>query len=140
MKDTIFHEGKIIKCTGDTIFVEIIQKAACGDCHAKSSCQMSEQKEKIIEVPITKNQNYREGEKVLLKGSTSMGLKAVWYAFVIPLLLVLLLIFLFLSFLKNEGLAALVAIFALLGYYLVLYFNRDKFAKKFVFELIKNDK
>lgn len=136
MENKILHAGEIIKIANGIAYVRIVQQAACGECQAKSSCQMVEKKEKVVEVSVDDGL-YQVGEEVCLEGNISMGLKAVAYAFIIPLVLLFLSVFLFLAFFDSEGIAVLVSVLVLSLYYLLLYYNRERFSKKFSFSLIK---
>ncbi len=130
MNQIMEHKGVILKLTDDTIYVQIKQVSACSDCHAKAVCSMADAKEKIIEIPSDKG-NYSIGEEVTIIGKTSMGLKAVLFAFVIPLILILFTLFIF----KNEGIASVISLMLLVVYYLALYLLRNWFKKKFTFEI-----
>ena len=96
-KDTIAHEGKIIDISPDYISVEILNKSACASCHAKGVCAASDESIRIIEVPYsisTLVEQFEVGETVNILLKSSLGLKAVWISYVIPLatLLTLLLV------------------------------------------------
>jgi len=132
----IEHEGVIFRIDSDSVFVRIVQQAACSDCHAKSACSIADAKEKTIEIPDSSGK-YKVGEKVIITGDASIGLKAVLYAFVIPLVLLITVLALALYFSASETTAALAAIIFLAGYYSVLYLFRDSLKNKFIFSLRK---
>lgn len=133
----IQHEGIIQKIEGNHITVRISQLAACSDCHAKSACLAAESKEKIVDIFDSSGQ-FTLNEQVYLEGKTAVGYKAVLWAFVIPLLLLigtLLTTVAIWSF--NEIHAALSALLVLIPYYSVLHLFRNKMAEKFTFKLRK---
>ncbi|GBU07649.1 hypothetical protein AwDysgo_09800 [Bacteroidales bacterium] len=132
----IEQEGIVSNIEGGFVCVKIVQNTACASCHANAACGISEQKEKIIEVPLS-NQVFALGDVVLLTGSSSMGLQAVLYAFVLPIVLVFLSLIIISHFFESEELMAIFAISVLAIYYLTLYFLRDEFKKKFVFTVSK---
>lgn len=134
----IDHEGVIYKTDIDSVYVRILQQTACSECHAKSACGIANAKEKIIEIPGNP-EDYKVGEKVIIVGNSSIGLKAVLYAFVIPLMLVIAVLASALYFLDSEGLSALSAIVFLAIYYWILYLFRNNLKNKFIFSIVKSD-
>jgi len=132
----IEHAGVISKIEDNCIYVSIMQSAACADCHAKTMCSLSEAKEKIIEIPYISG-NYKVGEEVIVTGASSLGLMAVFYAFVIPLILIVSVLLLVIRLFESEILAVVLTIVSLIIYYAILYSLRGKMKKKFVFTLTK---
>ncbi len=130
----ITHEGEISRIYSDVIHIRIIQNTACSECHAKTACHISSNQEKIIEVP-NHFQSLEIGDKVVLEGSASMGLKAVLYAFVIPLLLMFSVLILLLDLISGEIFASICAVAILIVYYFALYLLKDKFKRKFTFSI-----
>ena len=139
MSEKIEHEGVISRIVKENAWVSIIQRSACAECHAKSMCNISEQKEKIIEIQGI-DSSFHEGEKVIVTGNASLGLLAVLYAFVIPIISIVLILFFFLTYFHSESIAALAAIVNLIIHYSLLYIFRDKLKRKFVFTIKKIDK
>jgi Positive regulator of sigma E activity len=137
-KRKIEHEGVIVRVGNDFVFVNIEQYSACADCHAKGMCNLSEKKEKIIEIPRRLDENYNVGDKVTIIGASSLGLKAVFYAFVLPLIIITLVLAVTIYNLKSESLSALFSILSLVVYYFIIYLFKDKFKTQFVFTLTKN--
>ena len=111
----------------------------CAAWHAKGFCSAGDTKDKIIDVAYFNNGEYQLGDEVEVTMKRSMGFKAVWISYVIPLaiLLIFLLTLQGLGFAElHAGLAAAVAVCV---YYLVVYLFRDKIADKFVFTIAKNN-
>lgn len=133
-KEKIQHKGVICEVKSDCVFVRIEQKAACADCHAKNLCNISESKEKIIEIPVI-SEKHKVGDVVIITGAFSMGLKAVLFAFVIPLILMLASLVWAVYLTGSELLGALLAVLSLVIYYYGLYLFRDILKDKFVFRL-----
>ena len=93
----------------------------------------SDKDEKII-VADGAGQTFRPGDQVTLVGSNSMAWSALAYAFVIPTVLAMAVLFTAASFI-SEGAAAL-AVLAFLGvYYFVLWLFRDKMKTTFSFRV-----
>ena len=49
-KERIEHEGRVIAVDKDYISVEIVNKSACANCHAKGVCGASDEAVKVVEV------------------------------------------------------------------------------------------
>ncbi|MDE5677030.1 SoxR reducing system RseC family protein [Phocaeicola sp.] len=142
MADIIKHRGIVENIKGSHIQVRIVQTSACSACSVKGHCNASESKEKLIDVFDMKASSYQIGEEVMLYGTTSMGMQAVFMAFGVPFLVMLVTLFLFMHLTDGDELkSALVALLALVPYYLIIYMCRNKLSKKFSFTVkpIKNN-
>lgn len=139
-KVRVTHEG-VITSIGETSYqVEIISQSACAECHAKGVCSVSDRKTKVVDVPLTignMSAHYEVGDKVLVTLSSSMGFKAVIYAYGVPL--VLLLVAMLVSSLcgLSELYVGLTGIGVVIFYYLVLAFFRNKLSRVFTFSIQK---
>lgn len=131
----IEHLGRIDAVTPNDIRVVITSQSACASCHAKGACSASDVSEKIVVVSKS-NHNYFVGEtvKVLLK--QSLGYKALFLGYILPLIVLLIALFTFSAFM-SEGKAGLLALATLLPYYAILYFFRNKIARQFNFDIEK---
>ena len=132
-KNEVSHEGTILEITPEFTTVEIIAQSACAACHARGLCGVADEKQKIIMVPTDPYGSYREGDKVLVLLKKSMGMKAVWISYVIPLFILMILILSLSSVTVHEVYAGLAGIGGVALYYLVIYLFRDKLANDFVF-------
>ena len=81
----IRHSGKVVEITPELTRVEIISESACSACHAKGLCSLGESKVKVVEVPTSAWMNLKVGDTVDVLLKTSMGFKAVWLAYAVPL-------------------------------------------------------
>ena len=137
MADIIKHRGIVEKIEGSHVVVRIVHTSACSACSAKGLCNASESKEKQIDV-YEVNPSYRIGEEVMLCGSTSMGMRAVLLAFGIPVLLLLAALFITMRVTDGDALlSSIVALLAVIPYYLVIYLMKDKLNKTFSFVIEK---
>lgn len=135
MTNVIKHKGTVESINGSLVKVRILQTSACASCNARGLCSSAESKEKIIEVYDTTN-SYKPGDPVMIYGTTSMGIRAVIIAFVIPFIILLITLFAAMSFSSgNELLSAFLSLLILVPYYIVLYFLRNKIKKDFSFTL-----
>lgn len=134
--EKISHIGIVEDIKGQAVQVRIQQASACDLCHAKSICSSADTKEKIVEVRAAEG-SVSIGDKVMVEGAASMGMKAVFLAYVLPLVLLILVMVLCLTIIApgNEVVAALVSLGILLPYAFLLYLLKDKLSKKFRFEI-----
>lgn len=135
MSTIITHKGRVKQIDNTRIQVQIMQASACSACEAKSLCHSAESKEKMIEVHAADAADFEVGQEVMLVGTLSQGLKAVVYAYVIPLILMLAVLFLSLLWGMDEALSALLSIGVLIPYYLIIYLLRHHLTRKFSFTL-----
>ena len=127
------HSGKILEINPDFTTVQIIVSSACAACHAKSMCGMSEDEEKVIMVPTDPYADHQVGDEVQVMTKMTMGLKAVWISYVIPLAILMILILSLSSVIEGEALRALTAIGGVASYYFLVWLFRDRLATEFVF-------
>ncbi len=132
-KNQIAHAGKIMEITPDFTTVEIVASSACSACHAKGLCGMSEEQEKIIMLPTDPYTVYNVGDEVEVYTKMTMGLKAVWISYVIPLVILMILILSLSSVIGNEFLRGGIAIAGVAVYYFVIWLFRDKLSDQFEF-------
>ena len=132
-KNEIAHTGRIIEVGPDFTTVEILASSACSSCHAKGLCGMSEEQEKVIMVPTDGFADHKVGDQVQVLTKMTMGLKAVWISYVIPLAILMILILSLSSVFDNEYLCGLVAIAGVALYYFVIWLFKDRLANEFVF-------
>ena len=132
-KNEISHKGVIKSITPELTTVEILSTSACAECHAKGMCGMSESKVKEISVPTDPYSVHEVGDEVQVMLKKSMGLKAVWISYVIPLFILMILILSLSSVNVHEAYVGLGAIAGVALYYLVIYLFRNRLANGFVF-------
>ncbi|MBE6229567.1 MAG: S1 RNA-binding domain-containing protein [Bacteroidales bacterium] len=134
---TIDHEGVVTQITPTEIYVEILNKSMCAACHAKSACTMSDMSIKRIKIYRTSNEVYHVGEEVLVVMKKTLGLRAVWISYVIPLIILMILL-LSLPYLNFSELGAgLMAVLGVSLYYVGVFLFRDRLAKEFTFAIEK---
>ena len=137
-RNEIVHAGKILEMTPDFTSVEIMVSSACASCHAKSLCGMSEEQEKVIMLPTDPYATYNVGDQVQVCTKMSMGLKAAWISYVIPLIVLMALILILTSSGVNEAISAVSSIGGVGLYYFIIWLLRDRLQNEFVF-YIKNN-
>lgn len=132
----VYHKGIIEEIKGRNALIRIVQHSACDTCKSAKRCGISEQREKIIMIPIG-NIEVKRGEFVDVIATPSDGMKAIFYAFIIPLALIVVTLILSYIATSNEPLSALIAITILLPYYVLLYIFRKKLYEIFSFRIVK---
>ena len=134
---SVSHKGKIVKMTPQTKTVAILQHGACSECHAAGLCGMADIAEKAVEVATDPYASYGVGDEVEVLLKASMGMKAVWLAYFIPLLILLAVILGLIALGVAEVPAALAGIGAIGLYYLGLWLLRDKLQNEYIFTITR---
>jgi sigma-E factor negative regulatory protein RseC len=137
-KNEIAHPGKIVEIDKDFTTVQITVSSACSSCHAKGLCGMSEDEDKVIMVPTDPYTKREVGDEVTVKTKMTMGLKAVWISYVIPLAVLLILILSLSAVFDNEYLTGLVSIAGVALYYFGIWLFKDRLSTEFVFYIDNN--
>lgn len=133
MSGIIKHTGIIKQIEGTLISVEIEVASACADCHAKQMCNLSNRKEKIIEVRDHNPNRFHTGQEVEVCMQAEMGVKAVFWAYGMSFIILLLSLFAGTKLFEKEIYAGLFAILLTALYYFVLKLFSPVFEKKFTF-------
>ena len=135
--ETISHKGRIIGITPEFTTVEIVSESACSSCHAKGLCGVSESKVKQIQVSTRGWDNYCPGDEVEVLLSASMGHKAVWIAYAIPLMVLMALLFGASALGAGELVSGLAGIGGTAVYYFVIWLLRDRLRNEYIFNIKK---
>ena len=131
----ISHRGRIVSVTPEFTTVEIVSESACAACHARGLCSLGDSKVKQVEVPTRGWDNYTVGQEVSVVLRATMGHKAVWLAYVVPLLVLVAALLGTLAAGGSELLAGLAAIGAVGLYYGVIWLLRDRLRKDYIFNI-----
>ena len=135
--ESVSHKGKIIGLTPETTSVEIISESACASCHAKGLCGMSEYASKVIEVPSDPFATYEPGEEVNVILKASMGHKAVFVAYVGPLIVLTAVLLVLLGLGAGELVAGVSAFAAIAVYYFFIWLLRGRLKDEYIFKIEK---
>jgi sigma-E factor negative regulatory protein RseC len=130
----IEHDGVIVKTTDNRATVKILNKSACASCELTGKCNLSDVKEKEIEV-FTNGKSYTSGDKVIISATESMGFKALFLGYVLPFLIVLSTLIIFTYSGASEVATGLIALGTLVPYYIGLKLMNHKIQKQFSFYL-----
>lgn len=134
--EIVEHRGIVEKIDGKHMQVRILQESACSECHANSLCSSAGKVEKIIDINSFTG-NFEHGQAVIVTGHSSTGLKAVFLAYLLPLILMVtgMVVSLEWLFPGKEGLAALISLAIPLVYYLLLYPFKNILKRSFSFNV-----
>lgn len=135
MKGDVSHKGRVVRITPQITTVAIEQHSACSACHAAGLCGMADVAEKAVELATNPYASYKVGDEVDLVLKASMGLKAVWLAYFIPLLVLLAVILGLIALGVGEVAAGLSGIGATGVYYFLLWLFRDRLRNEYVFTI-----
>jgi sigma-E factor negative regulatory protein RseC len=136
-KKTINHTGIIQNISSERILVQIMNLSACSGCHAKGACSMADVKEKIIEVHNPQSLEYIVGDKVNVICDEELGFIALFWAYICPLIIILVTLFVGSLFTESEMIYGLISCLILIPYYLTLRLFKDKLKKRFNFKIEK---
>ena len=129
------HDGVVSKISNHSITVALKGSVHCEACNAKAVCGASESNSIEIEVEdVSQALRLNESVEVILK--KNVGLKAVFWAYVFPFILLMTTLLVSLVYYK-EWVAGLLAFAILIPYYGMLYVLRNTFKKEFQISLIK---
>ena len=131
----ISHRGRIVSITPELTTVQIVSESACAACHARGLCSLGDSKVKEVELPTRGWDNYRVGDEVSVVLRASMGHKAVWLAYVLPLVVMVAALLGTHAAGGSELLAGGVAIGAVALWYLVLWLLRGRLRNEYIFNI-----
>ena len=135
MIEQVMHTGKVVSMTPTMTTVQIVSQSACSECHAAGLCGLSEYTEKAIEVPTSPSATYGVGDEVQVVLKASMGFKAVWIAYFLPLVVLLAIALGLIALGVSEVVAGLAGIGAVALYYLIVWLRRDRLRNEYVFTI-----
>ena len=135
MINHITHNGVVSQVDGRKVTVQFVQQSACAACHAKMLCSSGDAKQRSV-VADSFGQEFHVGEAVTVDVTTQLAHTAMLYAFVLPTIVALVVLFPAIGWL-GEMLACVVTLGTLALYYVVLYGFRNRLDRKVVFVLHK---
>lgn len=134
--NVIEHLGRVEAITANDIRVVIVSQSACASCHAKGACTASDVAEKqvVVSKPF---HSYTVGETVKVTMKQSLGYKALFLGYILPLIVLLVSLFVFNGIGFSEGISGLLSLGVLGPYYFILYVFRKRIEKEFYFDIEK---
>ncbi len=127
------QDGRVIDIEADKLKISLIN-SACGTCKLRGACPAS--KTRIIEVD-KQDLDLQQGDMVKIYMQESQGLKALFFSYILPFIILLIVLFSVKAMTGDDGKAGLAALASLIPYYFVLFLFRKKLANKFSFTIQK---
>jgi len=134
-ENTVTHSGIVQEVKDGKASISVIAKSACASCQIKGSCNLSDVKEKMIEVDLLNGQEFKAGGQVTVEMKETTGIWAVLLGYFFPFLVVLAGLIIFTVSGLDQGIAGLLSMGLLIPYYLMLYVFRSTIRKKFTFNV-----
>ena len=131
----IEHKGTVALVGRNFVRVDIEVMEACGSCASRKACAMGQGTTREIMVYTDEAQRYSIGEVVNVSAKQTVGLTAVLLCYVVPLVILVSALALPISLGLSEGIAALLSLTVTALYYFVLWFFRNRIAKRVVFTI-----
>lgn len=135
MSESISHKGKIVKITPQVTTVAFLQHGACSECHVAGLCSMGDVAEKVVELPTDPYNKHEVGDEVEVLLKASMGFKAVYLAYLVPLVILLACILGLMALGVGEVAAGLSGLAAVAVYYFLLWLFRGRLQNEYVFTI-----
>ena len=133
----ISHRGRVVSVTPEFTTVEIVSESACSACHAKGFCSLGESKLKRVEVPTSGWSGLKPGDEVEVVLKASMGHRAVLFAYLLPLVVLVAVLLAAVTAGLSELHAGLAALAAVAVYYFCLWLMRGRLRKEYIFNIKK---
>ncbi len=134
----IKHRGVITNITPQSVVVRISDTTNCSSCQLKSSCGNVAENDLMVSIRnIYRDLQIDENVWVLMK--KHLGFKAVFYAYIIPFILLVSVLYIT-HFWFQEWASGLLALGIVVVYYTVLYYSRSYMDGRFQMKIQKIDK
>jgi sigma-E factor negative regulatory protein RseC len=129
----ISHDGIIQSVENDSVTVLLSPGVSCSGCQAEKSCGMSMNSAKVVK--ISGSFKFNPGDKVDVLMKISQGYLALFFGYILPLLLVVISLVTLNTIHADELISGVISIGVLIPYYIVLWFCRNYFGRKFSYIL-----
>ncbi len=137
MAQTVEHIATVIRADDDVVEAELTVQSACAACHARSVCGLGESKRKRVEIATPDAAAYVPGESVVVSIESNMGMIAVFWAYVMPFVVLLGALIVSSAAGAGDGVSALAALAATALYFVALYLCRARLERKIHFKIHK---
>jgi sigma-E factor negative regulatory protein RseC len=131
----IKHIGIVTNITEENVFVAVNDISSCQGCQLQNSCGTGHSGPKEFIIPIV-DFYFQIGEEVALFIKPNLGLKAVFLAFIIPFLILLIVLISTLNYLP-EWLSGIFVVGFIALYFIVLKWVNPFIKKHFQIEIKK---
>lgn len=135
---TIEHDGTVVSVERDRVLVDVEVGEACGACASRKRCALGQASQhRSIEIAVSDASSYSVGERVTVAARTDVGIIAVAFGYVVPLVILVGALIACVCDGMADGIAAIVSVSAVAVYYAVLYAFRRKVSEKISFTISK---
>lgn len=136
MSNNITHEGVVVKVEGQRVTVQFVQSSACSACHAKSLCTggTSDSAQRKV-IANSYGVSYEVGDYVRIIVTSGLAWTAVLLAFVVPMVLALVCLFVVIGYTGSEMIGCLATLAMLAVYFVIVWMQRDHLERKTEFTL-----
>jgi len=114
--------GVIENIHKNIVEVRINCLSSCAGCSQRADCGITKQPAKLIKLKADTDKQYQKGQEVELSVSLKTVSISLFFAYILPLLLVLSVLCLSLYAEKSETESAIYSLSILLPYYLILFY------------------
>lgn len=132
-------QATVVQINGNKLQAMVQNRSACSGCSLQAQCAATECRKKIVEIPLQTPNKYLPGQQITVSLNETSGWKAVFYAYILPLILVLGVLVLAWQITGNEMLAGIYAFLSVFPYYLLLFLFRKHFQKQIHFKIVENE-
>jgi len=132
----ISHEGIVTEITPHAMHISIYVTSGCSSCTAKGSCNMSEGKDKTITVPL-QSTPYHVGDHVNILMKERSGLFAVFIAYILPIILLVILLMIAQYNNVSEAITGILLLTIITLYFATLMLFQKQLKQKFTFIIEK---
>ena len=133
----INHLAKVVSVSTSSLKLEISRHSACHNCEAQNGCSIRECQNRIINVPTIRAKQFSIGEEVVVSISQNSGYWALFFCYVLPLIIMLISLFTTYHLTQNEIKSGISAIIILIPYYFGLFLSNKYIAPKFQIRVSK---
>jgi len=133
--NAFIHSGVVSEIHGRSIIVSLDKDVHCESCSAKGACGVSDSTTKEVEI-IDSQESFKLNEPVKVILKKDLGQKAVFWAYIFPFLLMLL-ILVTASLFFAEWIAGLLALLILIPYYATVYAFKNYFRRTFRISILR---
>ena len=134
---TISHSAEILQIHSHSLEVKICRPEACSGCAIKSACNIKNHSYQQLTVNCKDTSPYYIGQTITLEISSQIGFQATFYAYLLPLIIMLSTLIICLHITDNELTAGIFSIFILVPYYIILFLCKKYLNQKFSFKISK---
>ncbi len=130
----IAHQGIVTHCTDQIATIQVIQADNCHSCQMKDYCGVDDEERNRF---VVNNQGYQIGQQVNMEISSSSGLKATFWAYVFPFILMVLVIVIGSKIHIQESILGLIALVLLIPYFIILSLFRKSLKSGFQLKITR---